>query len=297
MSKRWSELRIPTSTPDELADAASFVASWRSWPAGHVLHGWLHAAKVLIACYRSGQWPGDLALGATEDQGAAEFATRVMSPAFRLCRLDRALRALPQLAGSVDEELELLLAAPPSFHHAEVVLHLATGLAELLDTPAAIVPRSDDEKRPDFDLPALRVSFEVKAKEEGNPDGTHKKVFRSATRKFRAYLADKPGWRGVMALDLGFRGSPSLPSIGGKGPDLVTLERNLSNNLNASPDAALVLMNTVALDPPEAPEASIRPVETSFLVFADRKHWVSPELESCFHTEPDRSRVALRRRE
>lgn len=294
VKKRWGELQIPTSTAEAIQEAASTVEAWRQWPVGHVVQQWLAAARTLRECHDTGAWPGDPTLGPTEDQGVADFAEKVMSPVYRVCRLARSLKALEHLGGAVDEEIGLLLRGDHHFHHAETVLHLATGLAEVLATRAAIVPRSDTDKRPDFDLPDLRISFEVKAKEIGNADGTHKKVFRSATKKFERYLNDKPGWHGVLALDLGFRGSPSLPAIASKGPDLRVLEANLAANLVSGPDAVLVLMNTVAVEPTGVGGGVIGPVETSLLVFSDPGRWRSQPLAECFHTEPDRGRIAVR---
>ena len=293
-TKRWNELRIPTSAPEAVREAASNVAAWSTWPVDHVVHRWLASARSLQNCYATGAWPGDQPLGATEDQDVADFAESIMSPVFRLCRLSRALKAVERLEGPVDEEIGLLLRGGPSFHHAETVLHLATGLAEVLATRAAIVPRCDADKRPDFDLPDLRISFEVKAKEEGNADGTHRKVFRSAAKKFDRYLANKNGWHGVLALDLGFRGSPSLPTMARKGPDLRLLEANTAGGLEHGPDAALVLLDTVEVEPAGPAEAVLRPVESSLLVFADPKRWRSRLLADCFHTEPDRDRTAVR---
>lgn len=287
----WRKLRVGCRTAEDFERAAEGVSSWQSWPSGHPALTWVTAARAMA----HGDFSKDPSLPSDPDEMMEAFVNRYAMPAMRLCRLERSRRELGRLGGAVHDEVRAMR-EPGEFFHGEHLLHLATGLAELFEVAVRVVDR-DRAARPDFEIEAWRVAVEVKAREQGDARSTTASHFNNAAKKMREYLRGRDAWHGVLALDLGFVGSPTLSSIGKVGPRLSDLLPDLDDNfISGEPlDAVIVTMQTTEYRRRDDGSGSLVPVEATLLRYSPHTAWRSSELEQCFYVAPG-NRIAYRAR-
>lgn len=283
-SPLWARLHIPSSKADHFESAAGEIDSWFPWPQGHPAQAWVAAAREMAACMRSGRFPCDPTKAFDDDIEALAFVERVAMPAFRTCQLARTRRELNRLDGAVEAEVATL-PNPGDFFHGAHMLHLATGLAEVLGTEVTIVATVEGAKRPDFELRSLNVAVEAKVRERGDARQTTTTNFAKADAQMRAFALERPGVHGILALDLGFCASPTIARVGKFGPQLDSLIPDVDANYADEGHLEAVLLTVQTVEYHEASHRLV-PSEPTLLRYGPAAKWREPALDQCFFTAP-----------
>lgn len=230
--------RIPCSRPEHFQRAIEVVeAHFSNLNGAHPCRRWLDAARPFTgAAHRN---IGDPSLPASADAVFQRFASDEFMPAARLCRLARSLDDLARLKGSPGEELTQMRSDADGFFHGEFLLHVASKLAHA-GAVVEVIPREGmSRKTPDIALPAAGVAIEVVSHERVESVTSTTDDFQHADSKFTQYFVrDRADWFGVIGVDLGFRGSPTLPDLGLAGPTYETILNDMMLNFEMYAKAA-----------------------------------------------------------
>lgn len=249
---------------------------------------------------------GDPALPASSDQVFQRFAEDVFMPAVRLCRLARSLQDLALLGGAPGEELGQMRVDPDGFFHGEYLLHIGTKLAFLQQTEVIVVPRGGkaSHKTPDIALPCHQVAIELLAHEHVAAFASTTHDFEHADAKFSCYFTHAHGeWIGVVGIELGFRGSPTLPDLGLLGPrhDVISADIRANFEMYASlardsggrhyghVNALLLTWTSAECEErccPDGVSAVLFPTDVSGLEYAPGFPRRSRALDDTFHAFP-----------
>jgi hypothetical protein len=190
------------------------------WQTPHPVQAWLAAADRMAFELDRGLDIGDPRLPPSRDPAFQSFAEDIVAPAARLCRLSLSLQAAGCLGTAVDQEIRGL-AQREHFLHSDYVLFVGTRLSVHGGAKVRVVrQRGKDGPAPDLELEEEQACIECRARGDAGraPTEDLRDDFAHATRKFASYMSDKPGWSGVLALEMGFIGSPTLPDVGRVGP-------------------------------------------------------------------------------
>jgi len=242
---------IRLDSPERFREAIERVRSYsRRWASGHPIERWTAAAERVAATLSAGIAPE-----------GTELSTYVESdfiPASRLVRLAWGLERLEHIGGAVSRELKQMVRDRDHLYHSEYVLHLAARLSNNGQRDVEVVATSAGT--PDLAIPSEKFCLECVTREMSSTREMLKEAFEHADAKFKVYLADKPNWLGVVAADLGFCGSPSLPEIGKLGPSLQKLSSDLEVNFGLFPriSAALIGWSSADIEQGVTPDDPIR---------------------------------------
>jgi hypothetical protein len=226
---------IPSSTSSDWRRALDVTAPLAGkCEPGHPLLSWRATAEKLLAC----------TAGAPSLEALAED---LVIPASYLCRLSRSLADAPAIGGRVRSEIKSAMDAD-GFFHLEYLLFLAARITAS-GAPVEVIGQID-AKAPDLALPEGRVVLECTARGRKLARASLYDDFEHARQKFHVHLAraDRSGWRGVLAVDLGIVGSPSLSNIGRSGWDLSQLTDEIDSGLAANPIVSAVLITWASVE-------------------------------------------------
>lgn len=217
---------IPSSRAEHFRESIAIVNALQlrlqdTKGAKHPLHHWLAAADRVATTLETGQLPGDPDRTLEEDTDLIRFIEATFVPATRLCRLANSLKIATQLGPFARKEVQAL-ALLDDFYHSEYVLHIASKIMATCGLEAKVIDRGS-RAAPDLAFPEEQFCIECTAR--GNERGRSPRKglasdFDHAGEKFASFLPEYPGWVGVLAVDLGFVGGPTLPNIGRAGPSL-----------------------------------------------------------------------------
>ena len=238
------EYRIPSSRPDDFRRAIEHTSPIAAkCGSRHPIHGWRESATGAACVLDKGPIRGD-----ADRDAIAALLEYVFLPAARLCRLAYSLGVIdaePMLAATVHDEIRQL-PDPDHFFHGEYVLHIATKAVRRWECPVVLVPTQAHVRTPDIAIDRHRIAIECRAHEIIDiQEWSFWEDFDHAQAKFRGWLASRPGWLGVLAVDLGAIGSPSLPDSCRSGPDLSVVARNIDDGLRRHPDVAAAAVTWV----------------------------------------------------
>lgn len=279
-----ASVRIPCSQPAhwQAALAATDDVACRC-ADGHPLLHWRGAAGALLR--PAGPDPRDV----------TDLVERLFVPVAYLCRFAHSLHTLGRLEPRGSGELKQALTDPDSFLHFEYMLHVAAKLAER-DYPVDFVGRTG-KKAPDIEVPSEQVAFEVRARGDKSPRKSLADDFTHAEEKFGVHLQrdDRRDWIGLLAVDLGVCGSPSLPDVARVGPNLSALSTELTSGLANADRVAGALVTWVGFERKKTDERdTIGPFGTSG--WRMREGCDAPECLSSTFSSLERASGELARR-
>lgn len=210
---------VPSSRSDDWRAA---LHSTRDWAArcdpGHPLLYWREQTELVRT-------------GTASPKDMTELVERYLVPATYLCRVSHSAVHFGAVGVEIGTELQQALRDPGSFIPFEHVLYLASRLGHA--GHGAEFVGQQVRKAPDLRVPGDRLVIEARARGPGAPRAPLRSDFEHAEAKFAEELArsDRQGWVGMLAVDLGVCGTPSLPDVARLGPDLVELGREIMDEL------------------------------------------------------------------
>lgn len=210
---------IPSSRSSHWRSALDRTAGWANrCSPGHPLLYWRAQAESLLA---------QRATPTSVD----EVVEQLLVPATYLCRLAHSLTVLAPTGDAYDSELGHALNEPGSFLAFEHVLHLGSRIKWSGHDIAFAGLGS--RKAPDLIVPAARVAIEARARGLAGARKPLRKDFDHAEAKFEEEFSrvDRSGWVGILAVDLGVCGTPSMPNVARLGPELGATEADLDDEL------------------------------------------------------------------
>lgn len=310
--KRPRRYRIPSSRIEHFRESLALVE--RHFPAladDHPCRAWMRAAQTM-AEHRNFEI-GDATKPSGTDMEFSDFVETVVMRAARLCRLGRSLFRLRHVGGAIEEELHQMQRDHDGFFHGEFLLHIATKLAYQHRATVNIIPRQGRlaRKTPDIELPEVRSAIECVAHEKVHRWESATEDFHHASTKFSHWFRERTGWLGAIAVDLGFRGSPTLPDLGAIGPNHDQIKDNIRKNfelettLQLDSDgrhpqtvhALILTWSSIEYEKPDSSSGFVFPTDISAIEYAPGWTRTIPILDKTFFEFPEEvARIAHRSR-
>jgi len=232
-------LGIRLDSPEVFREAAERVrALSRRWASAHPIEVWIAAAERVASTLASGKL--------SDGTDLAKYVEFDLIPAARLVRLAWGLERLEHIGGAVKRELNQMVRDRDHLYHSEYLIHLAVRISENGQREVEVVATAAGT--PDLAIPSENFCIECVTREISSTRQSMKEAFEHADAKFKVYLAGKPDWLGVVAVDLGVCGSPSFPEIAKIGPSLQELSADLDMNFALFPSVSAAIVGWIAAE-------------------------------------------------